>query len=167
MASASPQFVDPSFVNLTVSPAPSPRPTRHLDILRIILNFLIALILCAILIVLIVVTRSSSTVDPRASNEGIAQLQRQSAENIARLQRESTENLTRVLQERQSYAEDQRLGRHENFLQKQREVDRTIEAQGRQQDVSLALETLRQHLQIEERRIQVLVEDRHPGRRTS
>ncbi|UJR23035.1 hypothetical protein I4U23_026061 [Adineta vaga] len=170
MSVSSPPFIDPSAVQWTMAtPPPSSAPisksSRTLDILKVLLSFFIALLLAAILIVLAVVPRSSTTtatttVDLRASNEKIAQLQRESNENIARLQREYTENLTRVIHEERSGDENKRITRQEDFVEKHRLEDRLIQREQRQQDLSLAMEQLRQHLQIEERRIQILLEDR-------
>lgn len=165
MSTYPPQFIDPSAVQwTTVNPIPPstsvPKQSRTLDVLKILLGFFIALLLAAILITVIVVPRSSGSIDLRASNEQIAKLQRESNENIARLQRELTENLTRLMHDEQSKEADRRVQREETFIEKNRGEDQVIQRDQRQQDLSLAMEQLRQHINIEERRIQVMLEDR-------
>ncbi|CAF1507339.1 unnamed protein product [Adineta ricciae] len=165
MSTSQTQFIDPSAVQWTmVSPTPPsttvPKSSRTLDVLKILLGFFIALLLAAILITMIVIPRSSGSVDLSASNEQIAKLQRESNENIARLQREFTENLTRLMYNEQLKEADRLTKREETFIEKNRGEDQAIQRDQRQQDLSLAMEQLRQHINIEERRIQVLLEDR-------
>jgi flagellar biosynthesis GTPase FlhF len=164
MATAPPVFMDPSQIHLAMPnplppSAPAPSQSRLIYILKILVGLFIALILGAILIFLVTAQRTSNGIDLRESNEKIAELQRESNERIARLQRESTENLTRVLREQQLRVENQRLERQENLTEKHRLEDRLTEQQHRQQDLSLAMEQSKNQLEMEQHRLQILLEE--------
>jgi ABC-type multidrug transport system fused ATPase/permease subunit len=176
MATAPPVFFDPSQIYLPMPQplpplAPISRKSRSLDILKVFVGLIIALILGTILAVLIFLPRTSSGIDIHESNEKIATLQRQSNEKIAELQRESNENLTRLqlessenlarLQfEQQLHVDDQRQIHQENLTERHRLEDRFIKQEHRAQDLGLVLQQSRQQLEIEEKRIRILLEER-------
>jgi hypothetical protein len=135
MMTAPPATVDPSQIYLTM-PAPNMPPTsnsRVLDILKILVGLLIALMLGAILAVFIFMPRKYDGIDLRESNEKIAQLQRESNENIARLQREQQ----RMLEAERRVYEDLRQQQDRLFLQQQREEDLVNAQRIRLQDIQI------------------------------
>ncbi|CAF3404564.1 unnamed protein product [Rotaria sp. Silwood1] len=200
MATAPPAFFDPSQVPLTMPnvflpppiplhvppPPPPPAPTLSrsslLDVLKILIGLIIAVMLGAIIAVLVFLPRTSNQVDLRESNEKIAKLISDSNENIARLQREQIlyiENerqrrqevliekhrLEDRLLEQQHYEqqlsiENQRLERQYNLTEKHRSEDRLIEQQQREQDLKFAIQQSKQQFEIEEKRLQILSEEK-------
>lgn len=171
MATAHPVSMDPSQIYLTMPPIPPPPPIRSkshsLDILKLLVGFLIALILVAIFIALVFVPRTSNGIDLSESNEKLAKLERESHENIARLQREQEMNIE---SERQKYQKNliqqqwvmemQRFERQENLTIMQRIEDRFIAQLQRQEDLKRAMEQFSQQLEIEQRRLRLLEEER-------
>ena len=171
--------LDPNQIHFAMpAPPPAPSKSRAFDILKLLIALLIALILAAILVVLIFVPRASNGVDLEESNEKIAKLQLESNEKIARLQRESNENMTRmqheqqisieaerenrqeIWREQQLHMEMQRFEREQNLTEKRRLEDQLIEKERRAQDLNRAMEQARQQIEIEQKRLQLLVEDR-------
>ncbi|CAF1525137.1 unnamed protein product [Adineta steineri] len=164
MATPPPYFIDPSLVYLAIPnlPPPSastPKQSRALNIFKIFVGIFIILILIAILIALIIVGRQSNQYDLSDSNEKIAKLQRESNENIARLQRESTENLTKLVQQQRIYTENKRLEHQQNLTTKYRFEDQLIASQKHEQDLKLAMQQLNQQINMEERRLQILLQE--------
>ncbi len=169
-----PTLADPYQVQLNMPAHPPPPPplpvhskSRLLDILKLLIVLLIALILGAILLVLLFARRTGNEIDLRESNEQIAKLQRESNENIARLQREqqiSIENERQkhqdILIQQQLLIEKQRFERQENLTEIHRLEDRLIEKAYREQDLQRAIEQSRQQLEIEQKRYELLLEER-------
>jgi len=171
MPTAYPMLMDPSQIHLTMPTIPLPPPpirskSRLLDILKLLVGLLIALILVSILAVLVFVPRTSNGIDLRESNEKIAKLQRESNENIARLKREQEiyienehQKRQKELIEQQLLIETQRLVHQEDLTEKHRLEDQFIEQQNREQDLHLTMQQSRQQLEIEQRRLQLLLEE--------
>ncbi|CAF4300453.1 unnamed protein product, partial [Adineta steineri] len=144
-------FIDPSLVHLTIPNPPSAstlKQSRALDIFKNFVGIFIILILIAILIALVIVARQSNQYDLRDSNE-----------KIAKLQRESTENLTRLVQEQRIYTENKRLEHQQNLTTKYRFEDQLIVSQKHEQDLKLAMQQLNQQINVEERRLQILLQE--------
>ncbi|CAF0939130.1 unnamed protein product [Rotaria sordida] len=161
---------------------PAPSKSSSLDVLKILIGLLIVLILGAILAVFIFLPRTSNQTDLRESNEKIAKLLSDSNKEIARLQREQIlyienerqrrqENLIekhrvedRLFEqqryERQLSIENQRLERQYNLTEIHRSEDRSIEQQQREQDLKLAIQQLKQQFETEEKRLQILLEEK-------
>jgi hypothetical protein len=169
METAPPMSLDPSQIRLNMLPPAPPirSKSRFLDIFKILTGLLIALILTAILSVLIFIPRTSNQIDLRQSNENIAKLQRESNENISRLQREqqlSIENerqkYEQILKEQELIMEMRLLERQENFTERHRLEDRSMEQLRREQDLYLAAEQSKQQLEIEQKRLELSLEER-------
>ncbi|CAF3794050.1 unnamed protein product, partial [Adineta steineri] len=144
MATPPPYFIDPSLVHLTIPNPPSastPKQSRALDIFKVFVGIFIILILIAILIALIIVGRQSNQYD------------------LTRLQRESTENLTKLVQQQRIYTENQRLEHQQNLTTKYRFEDQLIASQKHEQDLKLAMQQLNQQINMEERRLQILLQE--------
>ena len=164
----------PVYIPMPVSAPPPAAPvhskSRALDVLKLLLGFVIALLLAAILAVLIFA--------PNKSNENIAKLQRESNENIAKLQRESNENIALLEREQMKAIEEERE-RHGtmlldrmilkeidrfavgiNITENQRIEDRLIAEKHRAEDFEHALSQAQLQLEIEQRRFELLLEER-------
>lgn len=200
METAPPIIMDPSQTHFSMPypvflPPPSPpdamlvpvqeppkAPSRLLDILKIFVGLLIAIMLGALCALIIFLPRTSNQVDLRESNEKIAKLIRDSNENIARLQREQTVSIETERQkrqeilmekyrqedrlieqqrfERQMSIENQRLERQYNLTEKHRSDDQSIQERHREQDLLFALQQSKKQLEIEEKRLQILLEEK-------
>jgi hypothetical protein len=160
-----PIAADPSQVYLPM-PAPMPPPTatgsksRVLDVLKLLLGFAIAFLLAAILVVLIFA--------PNKSNENIAKLQRESNENIARLEREQMKSIEEerqqhetMLVQRQILKEIERFAVGINITENHRVQDRLIVEQQRAEDFEHAMRQSEQHLELEQKRYELLLEERN------
>ncbi|CAF1515679.1 unnamed protein product, partial [Adineta steineri] len=151
MATPPPYFIYPSLVHLTIPNPPSvstPKQSRSLDIVKIFVGIFIILIRIAVLIALIIVARQSNQYDLRDSNE-----------KIAKLQREYNENSTRLVQQQRIYTENKRLEHQENLTTKYRFEDQLIASQKHEQDLKLTMQQLNQQINIEERRLQILLQE--------
>lgn len=165
--------IDPSQLYLTTPhihpppPAPIRSKSRLPDILKIFVGLLIALILAGILAFLLFIPRTSNETDLRESNEKIAELQRQSNENIARLQREQAISIEK---EREKHQEDlvhqqllvetQRFERQNNLTEERRLQDHLNEQLRREQDLQISMELSRQKLEIQQKHLQLLLDER-------
>jgi hypothetical protein len=164
MPTAPPGPTDLSQIYLPMpTPMPMPMPVRSksrvLDVLKLLVGFIIALILAAILAMLIFA--------PNTSNENIARLQRESNENIARLQREQEKSIEDERQRRQStlmeqqlLREMQRFEREMNLTEKHRLEDRLIVQEQRAEDFEHAMEQSKQQLEMEKKRYELLLQER-------
>jgi hypothetical protein len=168
MPTAPPIPTDPSQVYLTMpTPLPVRSKSRVLDVFKLLIGFFIVLILAAILAVLIFVPRISNETDLRKSNEEIAKLQRESNENLARLQREQQMSIEDEHQKRQTVLIEQQLlremlrfEREINLTEKRRLEDQLIIQQQRAEDLQRAIEQSKQQLEIEQKRYELLLEER-------
>jgi uncharacterized protein YjbI with pentapeptide repeats len=156
MATASPVSTEPSQIHLTMPTIPIHSKSRLLDILTLLVGLLIALILAGILIALIFVPHTSNGIDLRESNENIARLQREQEIYIENQRQKNQEKLI----EQQLLTEMQRLERQENLTEIHRKEDQVMEQQRRELELHLALEQSKQQLEIEERRLKLLLEER-------
>ncbi|CAF2008159.1 unnamed protein product [Rotaria magnacalcarata] len=167
---------------------PAPSKSTLLDLLKILVGLLIAIMIGAIFALVLFFPRTSNAVDVRESNEKIAKLLSESNEKIAQLQREQAlfmeierqrrqENVMEKYRsedrlnaqqriEKQILIENQRLERQYNLTEKHRREDQLYEQTKREQDLRFALHQSSQQLEVEQKRLQILLEEKQLGEQT-
>ncbi|CAF3192829.1 unnamed protein product [Rotaria socialis] len=200
MTTASPMFFDPSQMMpppfylppppAVPAPAQVPAPSKStlLDLLKILVGLLIAIMIGALFALVLFFPRASNTIDVRESNEKIAKLLSESNEKIAQLQREQAlfmeterqrrqENVMEKYRfedrliaqqrvERQISIENQRLERQYNLTEKHRYEDQLYDQKKREQDLIFALHQSSQQLEVEQKRLQILLEEKRLDEQT-
>ena len=178
------QLTIPNAFRPTLSPPPPVPPisskSSELDVSKILIGLTVVLLLSGILSFLVFSPRTPNGIDLCESNEELAKLLRESNENIARLQREQAlriENERQTRQEnfikksriqdrlieehhheQQLAIEDRRLELQQNLTEKHRFEDQQFQYQLHQLNLVFAKEQAQQLLEVEEKHLQILLE---------